>query len=181
MLTELLVVGLLIYLALQDYFIGIWCTIAAAISLFGMFTTSIQRYFDANESSKLSFIPATPTRIFTGASIPTCCFSNAMGWRVNFVIQIIVCMIRVALVSYIIVYFTKVSFTANSLQPIRDMDLIAVRICQLACIILSTCSLSPFFHLSLKSPWMVNLRAVDDNFRVNQGQGNRNYNGHEVS
>ena len=37
MLTELLVVGLLIYLALQDYFIGIWCTIAAAISLFGMF------------------------------------------------------------------------------------------------------------------------------------------------
>ena len=70
-------------------------------------------------------------------------------------------------------------FTANSLVPIRDMDLIAVRICQLACIILSTCSLSPFFHLSLKSPWMVNLRAVDDNFRVNQG--NRNYNGHEVS
>lgn len=127
---------------------------------------------------ELYLIPITST--LTGASIPTCCFSNAMGWRANFVIQIVVCVIRVAVVSYIIVFFTKVSFTENSLVPIRDMDLIAVRICQLACILLSTCSLSPFFHLSFKSPWMINLRPVDDNFRVNNNQGERNYNGHEV-
>ena len=36
MLTEILVVGLLIYLALQDALIGLWSTLAAVISLLGM-------------------------------------------------------------------------------------------------------------------------------------------------
>ena len=110
----------------------------------------------------------------TGASIPTCCISSAMGWRVNFALQIFVCLMRVAIVTYIVIYFTKVSFTENTLAVVRDMNLIAVRICQLACILLSTCSLSPFFHLSFKSPWLINLRPLDDNYRNSNNNNDNN-------
>lgn len=122
------------------------------------------------------FPPINPdTQYNTGASIPSFCFSNALGWRLNFAIQVIVIIIRAALVLYIIYYFAT-SFS--------DSELAAVRICQLVTIVLSSLSQSPLFHMSFKSTWLINLRPVDSNYqnRVNNNvpHGNRVHLGNEV-
>ena len=105
----------------------------------------------------------------TGASIPSFCFSNALGWRMNFGLQIIVILIRIALVIYII-WYLAVAFS--------DSELAAVRICQLATILLSTISQSPLFHMSFKSSWLINLRPIESNYAYrasNTPHGNRIY------
>lgn len=87
-----------------------------------------------------------------GASIPSLCFSNAPGWRVNFGLQVLVIIIRIAVVAFIIYSFTK---------DFQDTELASNRICQLATILLSTLSLSPLIHMSLKSSWLINMRPMD--------------------
>ena len=59
---------------------------------------------------------------------------------------------RIAVVSFIIW-----SFTAQ----FQDTDLASNRICQLATILLSTLSLSPLFHMSLKSTWLISMRPME--------------------
>ena len=104
-----------------------------------------------------------------GASIPSLCFSNAPGWRVNFGLQVLVIIIRIAVVAFIIWGFTK---------DFQDTELASNRICQLATILLSTLSLSPLFHMSLKSSWLINMRPMD--MRGPNLQGSRGNSGREV-
>lgn len=90
----------------------------------------------------------------------------------NFALQVVVIIIRMAVVAYIIWSFTK---------EFQDSDLASNRICQLATIVLSTLSLSPLFHMSLKSSWLINMRPMDARGGVTAQGGNRIHAGNEVS
>ena len=99
-----------------------------------------------------------------GASIPSFCLSNAMGWRLNFALQILVSIIRMVLLIYII-YGLATQFA--------DVQLSSIRICLLAVVVLSTCSLTPLFHISYRCKWLMSLRPIEDNFRSNDFQANK--------
>jgi hypothetical protein len=124
MLTEVLVVGLIIYIQFQDRIVGIFCLIAAVISL-------------------------------AGASIPTLCFSNSLGWRTNFIFQIFATLMRLALIAYICVQLAK---------SVANLPLVGARICELSTIVLSSASLFPFFILSYELPWLLHMRPLEDEF-----------------
>lgn len=101
---------------------------------------------------------------FVGASIPTCCLSNATGWRVNFAIQILVSIVRVIVLFYII-YALSVS--------LPETDVTGVRICLLAVVILSTCSLVPLFNISERRRWLLSMRPIDENLRSSKFNANK--------
>lgn len=90
----------------------------------------------------------------------------------NFGLQVIVIIIRMAVVAYIIWSFTR---------EFQDSELASNRICQLATIVLSTLSLSPLFHMSLKSSWLINMRPMDVRGGTAAQGGNRVHAGQEVS
>jgi hypothetical protein len=91
---------------------------------------------------------------------------------VNFGLQVLVIIIRMAVVAYIIWSFTR---------EFQDSELASNRICQLATIVLSTLSLSPLFHMSLKSSWLINMRPMDVRGGTAAQGGNRVHAGQEVS
>jgi hypothetical protein len=101
---------------------------------------------------------------FVGASIPTCCLSNATGWRVNFAIQILVSIVRVIVLFYVI-YALSVS--------LPETDVTGVRICLLAVVILSTCSLVPLFNISERRRWLLSMRPIDENLRSSKFNANK--------
>jgi hypothetical protein len=107
----------------------------------------------------------------SGASVPSLCFSNAPGWRVNFGLQVLVIIIRIAVVAFIVYGFTK---------DFQDTELASNRICQLATILLSTLSLSPLFHMSLKSSWLINMRPMDMRGPHMHSSGSSRTSGREV-
>lgn len=87
-----------------------------------------------------------------------------MGWRLNFALQILVSIIRMVLLIYII-YGLATQFA--------DVQLSSVRICLLAVVVLSTCSLTPLFHISYRCKWLMSLRPIEDNFRSNDFLANK--------
>ena len=99
-----------------------------------------------------------------GASIPTCCLSNATGWRVNFAIQILVSIIRVIVLFYVI-YALSVA--------LPETDVTGVRICLLAVVILSTCSSVPLFNISERRRWLLSMKPIDDNLRSSKFNANK--------
>jgi hypothetical protein len=99
-----------------------------------------------------------------GASIPTCCLSNATGWRVNFAIQILVSIVRVIVLFYVI-YALSVS--------LPETDVTGVRICLLAVVILSTCSLLPLFNISERRRWLLSMRPIDETLRSSKFNANK--------
>lgn len=87
-----------------------------------------------------------------------------MGWRLNFAVQILVCIIRVVILVYLI-YALATQFS--------DVELSSIRICLLAVVVLSSCSLTPLFYISYKCKWLLSLRPVEDNFRSNSHNANK--------
>jgi hypothetical protein len=87
-----------------------------------------------------------------------------MGWRVNFAVQILVCIIRVVILVYLI-YALATQFS--------DVELSSIRICLLAVVVLSSCSLTPLFYISYKCKWLLNMRPIEDNFRSNSHNANK--------
>jgi hypothetical protein len=90
---------------------------------------------------------------FLGASIPSFFFSSAPGWRMNFVLQLLVILIRIAVVTYIVRWFA---------DEWQDMELASNRICQLATILLSMLSLSPLIYKSITSSWLITMEPSEE-------------------
>jgi hypothetical protein len=90
---------------------------------------------------------------FLGASIPSFFFSSAPGWRMNFVLQLFVILIRIAVVTYIVWWFA---------DEWQDMELASNRICQLATILLSMLSLSPLIYMSITSSWLITMEPSEE-------------------
>jgi hypothetical protein len=87
-----------------------------------------------------------------------------MGWRINYAVQILVCIIRVVILVYLI-YALATQFS--------DVELSSIRICLLAVVVLSSCSLTPLFYISYKCKWLLNMRPIEDNFRSNSHNANK--------
>jgi hypothetical protein len=165
MLVEVLAVGLFIYLQFTDKYLSLWAMAAALLSLAGKGGSIL--IFTCRSTYESSFIETeclTVTLPITGASIPSFCFSNAMGWRINYAVQILVCIIRVVILVYLI-YALATQFS--------DVELSAIRICLLAVVVLSSCSLTPLFYISYKCKWLLNMRPIEDNFRSNSHNANK--------
>lgn len=93
-----------------------------------------------------------------GASIPSFFFSSAPGWRMNFVLQLLVILIRIAVVTYIVWWFA---------DEWQDIELASNRICQLATILLSTSSLSPLIYMSMTSSWLITMQPGEELYLKN--------------
>lgn len=71
----------------------------------------------------------------------------------NFVLQLLVIFIRLAVVTYIVWWFAL---------EWQDMELASNRICQLATIMLSMLSLSPLIHMSITSSWLITMQPGEE-------------------
>jgi hypothetical protein len=76
----------------------------------------------------------------------------------NFVLQILVIFIRIAVVTYIVWWFA---------DEWQDMELASNRICQLATILLSMLSLSPLIYMSITSSWLITMQPGEDLYTKN--------------
>ena len=72
--------------------------------------------------------------------------------------------VRVVVLFYVI-YALSVS--------LPETDVTGVRICLLAVVILSTCSLAPLFNISERRRWLLSMRPIDETLRSSKFNANK--------